>query len=58
MHVDMLLVSAAKLLRTTLLTFLLILALVLSPFCELPGIHELVVMHLLQHWQVLHRVLP
>ena len=55
----MLLVSAAKLLRTTPLIFFLsnaelILALFgLSHFCKLPGARELVVMLLLQHWHVL-----
>ena len=60
----MLLVSAAKLLRTTLLIFLLLQlrietsTFVLSHVCELPGSHDLVVTFLLQHWHVLQRVLP
>ena len=65
MHVVMLLVSTAKLLPTTLLIFLLLqlrinigTLFVLPHFGELRESHEPVVMLLLQHWHMLHRVLP
>ena len=59
MHAAMLLlVAAAKMLHTTLLIFLLLQLKLDTLFCELPRLHELVVMLLLQHWHELHRVHP